>query len=372
MSGDRPGVMFVCAGIVLAVLLGTQASCASNHRPPGESRGSTELPSWHDGPARRAILEFVRRTTTHGSADFVPAAERIAVFDNDGTLWTEHPVPIQLAFALDSLRECVQERPELRSDPMVEAALNNDFSALLAGDRHEGLLRVIALTHAGYTTDEFRDRVNRWMDVARHPRFGTPYDRVTYAPMLELIRLLQGAGYKAYIVTGGGADFVRAVSERLYGIPPEQVVGTSTRTRFEWRDGTPVLVKTTEHLFVNDKEGKPVAIHQFIGRRPIACFGNSDGDKAMLEYTTVGNPLPSLGLLVHHTDEVREYAYDTVSTSSGRLAEALREAPGRGWAVVDMKIEWREVFGEGDRHPSHRRMPPARAQEKGHAGDARP
>jgi phosphoglycolate phosphatase-like HAD superfamily hydrolase len=301
------------------------------------------LPSWNESPAKTAILAFVAKTTTEGSADFIPPAERIAVFDNDGTLWPENPLPFQLAFALDSLKERLPANPTWKSDPIVQAALAGDASALLA-DHYQGLFHVLDLTHAGMTTDEFAASVANWLKTARHPRFNRPYDELAYQPMLEVLAYLRANGFKTFIVSGGGADFMRVWAERVYGIPPEQVVGSNSQTKFELRNGQPTLVKTTEHLFVDDKAGKPVGIHQFIGRRPVMCFGNSDGDQAMLEYTTIGNPHPSFGLLIHHTDAEREYAYDAQPKSSGKLITALADAPQRGWVVVEMARDWNTVF----------------------------
>jgi phosphoglycolate phosphatase-like HAD superfamily hydrolase len=309
------------------------------------STAADPLPSWNDGQPRQAILAFVSRVTKEGSPDFIPVPERIAVFDNDGTLWPENPAPFQAAFAFDELTRRVATEPSLASDPMVRAALDGDLGKLLAGEHLDGVLRILALTHSGMTTDEFRDAVEAWLASARHPRFGRRYDDLTYAPMQELLRLLRANGFKSFIVSGGGADFMRVWVERVYGIPPEQVVGSTARTTFELREGRPVLTKTLDHLFVNDKQGKPPGIHQFIGRRPVACFGNSDGDHAMLQYTAIANPRPSLGLIVHHTDAEREYAYDAVTKSTGRLVAALAEAPERGWVVVDMKRDWNAVFG---------------------------
>jgi phosphoglycolate phosphatase-like HAD superfamily hydrolase len=301
------------------------------------------LPSWNDTAPKKAILAFVDKVTRKGSTDFVPPAERIAVFDNDGTLWPEQPIPFQAAFVSDELKRRAPDEPTLAADPMVQAALAGDLATLLAGEHHDGLMRVIALTHAGMTTGDFQTRVETWLASARHPRFGKPYDQLTYQPMQELLRYLRARGFKTYIVSGGGADFMRVWSERVYGIPPEQVVGSTGRTTFELRDSGPVLVKTLDYLFVDDKAGKPVGIWQFIGRRPIACFGNSDGDQAMLQYTTIGNPRPSFGLIVHHTDAEREYAYDA-SAESGKLVAALQEAPQRGWSVVDMRTDWKRIF----------------------------
>ncbi len=302
------------------------------------------LPSWNDGPAKQDILAFLARVTKEGSSDFLPLAERIAVHDNDGTLWPENPMPFQAAFAIDELKRRILTEPKLASDEMVQAALSGDFAKLLKGRHFDGLMQVLALTHAGMTIDEFREAVEVWLTSAKHPRYGRRYDELTYVPMQELLRLLRANGFKNFIVSGGGADFMRVWVERVYGIPPEQVVGSTARTTFELRESGPVLTKTLDYLFVNDKQGKPVGIHQFIGRRPVICCGNSDGDHAMLQYTTINNPRPSFGLIVHHTDSEREYAYDAKTKSTGKLVEALKEAPKRGWLVVDMKQDWRTVF----------------------------
>jgi phosphoglycolate phosphatase-like HAD superfamily hydrolase len=307
-------------------------------------RSSAPIPSWNDGKAKQSIEAFVHRVATSGGKDFVPLAERIAVFDNDGCLWPENPMPFQLAFVIDELKRRVPSEPKLAADPMVQAALAGDLVKLLVGEHYDGLMRILALTHAGMTTDEFRATVEAWLGAAKHPQYGKPYDQVIYQPMQELLRYLRANGFKTFIVSGGGADFMRVWVERVYGIPPEQVVGSTARTTFELRESGPVLVKTLDHLFVDDKLGKPVGIHQFIGRRPIACFGNSDGDQAMLQYTTINNPRPSFGLIVHHTDGEREYAYDAKPTSSGKLVDALKEAPQRGWTVVSMKDDWKRIF----------------------------
>lgn len=311
-----------------------------NSTPP---LAADPLPSWHQRPAREFIIRYVTRVTQSGSADFIPPGERIAVFDNDGTLWPEHPMPFQAAFAFDSLKKMLPHRPDWQNDEFVSAALSGNAPALLA-DNYRGLFHVLGLTHAGITTDEFEQRVIEWLATARHPRFQRPYDRCVYQPMLEVLAYLRENGFRVYIVSGGGADFMRIWSERVYGIPPEQVIGSTSQVRFEFRDGQPVLVKTLDHLFVNDREGKPAGIHQRIGRRPVMCFGNSDGDKAMLEYTTIGNPRPSFGMIIHHTDDEREYAYDAHSASTGKLVEALAEAPAKGWTVVGMKDDWKTIF----------------------------
>lgn len=305
---------------------------------------SDPLPSWNDGSVKQSIITFVEKVTKQGSPDFVPVPERIAVFDNDGTLWPENPVPFQLAYVLDELKRRVPNEPKLAEDPMVQAALARDVAKLLAGEHHDGLLRIVALTHAGMTTVEFQKTVETWLASAKHPKFGKPYDQLTYQPMQEVLTYLRTNGFKTFIVSGGGADFMRVWSERVYGIPPEQVIGSTARTRFELRESGPVLIKTMDHAFVDDKAGKPVGIHQFLGRRPIACFGNSDGDLQMLQFTTINNPRPSFGLIVHHTDADREYAYDDKPKSSGKLIEAIKEAPNRGWSVVNMKTDWKKVF----------------------------
>lgn len=301
------------------------------------------LPSWNDSPRKQAIVDFVEQVTTKDSPDYVPPAERIAVFDNDGTLWCENPLPFQLLFALDSVKRQVSEDPKLSKKPMVKAALEGDSAKLLA-DGHRGLLEVIALTHAGMTTEEFGQKVEKWLQTARHPRFDRPYTECVYQPMRELLAYLRAHHFKTYIVSGGGQDFMRVWAEEVYGIPPEQVIGSHSLVKFAMQTDEPVLTKTMDSVYVDDKEGKPPAIHQFIGRRPIFCAGNSDGDKAMLEYTTIANPLPSFGLIVHHTDAQREYAYDANPKSSGKLVAALEDAAKRQWQVVDMERDWKEVL----------------------------
>jgi phosphoserine phosphatase len=328
--------------VVLLAMLTSLAGCRSDQG----AEKADPLPAWNDTAAKSSIVDFVRRVSTPDTPDFVPADDRIAVFDNDGTLWTEAPVPFQAAFVFDELKRRAPNEPELAADPMVQAALKGDVATLLAGDRHEGLLHVLALTHAGMTTDDFDQRVRDWMAVARHPRFDRPYDQLTYEPQLQLLNYLRDNGFRTYIVSGGGADFMRTFSQRVYGIPPEQVVGSTGTTRFEMRDGKPVLVKTMDYVFVDDKEGKPSGIHEFIGRRPILAVGNSDGDQAMLQYTTIDNPRPSLGVLIHHTDAEREYAYDANPPASGKLVTALQEAGPAGWTVVDMKNDWNTVFAD--------------------------
>lgn len=299
------------------------------------------LPSWNDGPARQAIVAFVAKVTMSGSPDFVPPAERIAVFDNDGTLWCEQPMYVQLAFALDRVKALADRRPEWKEKQPFKAVLENDAKALAATGEH-GLLELVMATHAELTTDEFEAIVRDWMATARHPKFDRPFTRCVYQPMLELLAYLRANGFKTFIVSGGGVEFMRVFAEEVYGIPPEQLIGSSVKTKFELRNGGPVLVRLPELDFIDDKAGKPVGIHKFIGRRPIAAFGNSDGDYEMLRYVTAG-PGTRLGMVIHHTDAQREFAYDRDS-HMGRLDRALDEAVQRGWTVVNMKADWNRVF----------------------------
>jgi hypothetical protein len=299
------------------------------------------LPSWNAGPAREAIVHFVERVTKPGGPDFVPPAERIAVFDNDGTLWSEQPMYVQLAFALDRVRELAPGHPEWKEQEPFRSALAGDLAAL-AKSGEKGLLELVMATHTGNTTDEFARIVEEWLARARHPKYGRPYTECVYQPMLELIRYLAANGFEVWIVSGGGVEFMRPWTGRVYGIPPQRVVGSSVKTKYELRDARPAIVRLPELDFLDDKAGKPVAIHRFIGQRPIAAFGNSDGDFEMLEWVTSG-PGARLGVLVHHDDAGREVAYDRTS-SFGRLDRGLDEAKSRGWTLVSMKRDWSRVF----------------------------
>lgn len=305
------------------------------------ARAQDALPSWNDGEARRAIMDFVEKTTTEGSPDFVPLAERIATFDNDGCLWAEQPVYFQLLFAIDRVKAMAADHPGWHEQEPFKSAIAGDMEGLMASGK-EGLAKILAASHTGMTTDEFADSVRRWLDTARHPTTGKKYTQMVYKPMLELLEYLRANGYKTFIVSGGGIDFLRVFAEEVYGIPPEQVVGTSVAAKYEVRDGVPVLVKQPEGLFVDDKEGKPVGIHQHIGRRPVFAAGNSDGDFQMLEYTTAGDGA-RFAMIVHHTDADREWAYDRDS-HIGRLERGLDEADERGWVVVDMALAWKTIF----------------------------
>ena len=299
------------------------------------------LPSWNDGASKRAITEFVAGVTGEGSKTYVPPPARIAVFDNDGTLWSEQPAYFQLLFALDRVKALAPKHPEWKTEQPFRAALEGDMEALAASGV-KGIVELVMATHAGNTTDEFQRIVREWVTTARHPRFQRPYTDLVYQPMLELLSYLRANGFKTFIVSGGGIEFMRPWTEEVYGIPPEQVVGSSIRTKFEMRDGGPVIVRLPEVDFIDDKAGKPVGIHKFIGRRPLAAFGNSDGDLQMLQWTAAGDG-PRFCLLVRHTDAQREWAYDRTS-HVGRLDKALDEAKAGGWTVVDMKKDWKRVF----------------------------
>lgn len=300
------------------------------------------LPSWNDTAPKKAIVAFVDRVTAENTPDFVPESERIAVFDNDGTLWVEHPMYTQLTFALDRVKTLAPENPEWKDQQPFKAVLEGDMQALAASGE-KGLVDIITTTHAGMTVDEFQTIVTDWLEKARHPRFDRPYTELVYQPMLELLAYLRANGFKTFIVSGGGVEFMRPWTEEVYGVPPEQVVGSSIKTEFIMRDGIPTLHRLPEVNFIDDKAGKPVGINAAIGRRPIAAFGNSDGDLQMLQWTTLGGTSPRFGLIVHHTDAEREYAYDR-QTEFGRLDEALDIAPINGWTVVDMKADWKEIF----------------------------
>lgn len=305
------------------------------------ARTADPLPSWNDGKTKQSIVEFVRKVTTKGSPDFVPPAERIATFDNDGTLWAEKPMYFQLLFALDRVKELSSLHPEWKDTEPFASLLKGDVKAALAGG-DKAILEIVMATHAGMTTTEFEKIVKDWIATAKHPETKRLYTEMVYQPMLELLAFLRAKGFKTFIVSGGGIEFMRPWAETVYGIPPEQIVGSSIKTRFEMREGGPVLVRLPEVNFIDDKEGKPVGINSHIGRRPVAAFGNSDGDQQMLEWTTGGQGA-RFALLVHHTDAEREWAYDKDS-SVGQLDKALTEAQAKGWTVVDMKRDWKVIY----------------------------
>jgi phosphoglycolate phosphatase-like HAD superfamily hydrolase len=307
------------------------------------ARSQTDpLPSWNEGAVKKSITDFVSRVTAQGSVDFVPAERRIATFDNDGTLWCEQPVYFQVAFAFDQLKVMAPRHPEWKTTQPFKAILDNDMQALAAAGE-KGLLQIMAVTHTGMTTDEFSKTVTDWIATARHPRFNRPYPELVYQPMLELLSYLRANGFKTFIVSGGGIEFMRPWVEKVYGIPPEQVVGSSGEVKFQFgADGKPELMKLAKIEFVDDGPGKPVGINRFIGRRPIFAFGNSDGDLQMLQWTMAGEGARLAGI-VHHTDGTREYAYDRQSRV-GKLDKALDAAAAKGWTVVDMKQDWKTVF----------------------------
>jgi phosphoglycolate phosphatase-like HAD superfamily hydrolase len=330
--------------VMIVLLLGcatpSQEPASRDPEPAAEATAAASLASWNDGAAREAIVGFVARVTDPASPDFVPEPERVATFDNDGTLWSEKPVYFQLLFAIDRIRELAAEHPEWQETQPFRGVLEGDLEAVAATGKH-GLLELVMATHTGMTTAEFEEIVERWLATARHPERDRPYTELVYQPMLELLDYLRAHGFKTFIASGGGIEFMRPWVEEVYGIPPEQVVGSSVKVELRERDGEPVLVRMPQLDFIDDKEGKPVGIHKFIGRRPIAAFGNSDGDFQMLEWATAGEG-PSLGVIVHHTDGEREWAYDRES-HVGRLARGLDEAAARGWVVVDMRKDWKTV-----------------------------
>jgi len=326
--------------LLVILLLATLPLTAACDRTP-TTADQDPLPSWNDTAAKQAIITFVQKVTTAGGADFVPPAERIATFDNDGTLWSEQPLYVQLMFAMDRVKALAPEHPVWRTTQPFEAVLANDMKALAAAGEH-GILELVMATHAGMTTAEFAQIVEEWLATAQHPRFERSYTDLVYQPMLELLDYLRANDFKTFITSGGGIAFMRPWVESVYGIPPEQVIGSSIVTNFAMRDDGPVLVREPKIDFIDDKEGKPVAINKFIGRRPIAAFGNSDGDLQMLQWTAAGEG-ERLMLLVHHTDADREWAYDRKSPI-GRLDKALEEANQRGWTVVDMQRDWRVIY----------------------------
>ena len=299
------------------------------------------LPSWNDGPTKSSITDFVREVTTEGSDQFVSPAERIAVFDNDGTLWSEQPAYAQLSFAIDRVKVLAPEHPEWKSMQPFKAVLDGDLAGLAASGE-KGLLELVMATHAGDSPEEFKKTVSEWLAVARHPRFDRPYTEMVYQPMLELLSYLRANNFKIYVVSGGGVDFMRAFAQETYGIAPEQVIGSRIKKGLEMRNGIPTVVRQPQIEFINDKAGKPVAIDTHVGRRPIAAFGNSDGDHQMLQWTAAGNGL-RLMVLVHHTDGDREWAYDR-NSPIGHLDKALDEANQKGWTVVDMQKDWNRIY----------------------------
>jgi len=344
MISSRP-ILSACvlACVAVAILLIACGSPAEEAQGfvPASSSDDDSLPSWNEGPAKRAIVGFVKRVAEPGSPDYVPESERIAVFDNDGTLWSEQPLYFQGMFAFDQIRRMAADHPEWQEEGPFKAVLSND-PAQLAALGEQDFLQIIEVTHSGMTVREFRQIVNNWVSTARHPRFDVPYTEVVFQPMLELLDHLREKGFQTFIVSGGGVEFMRVFSDDVYGIPADQVVGSSSETEFEIRDGKSVIVRQPGVHFLNDKAGKPVGINRFIGKRPILAFGNSDGDLQMLQYTAGGDGATFMGL-VRHDDADREWAYDRES-HIGRLDKALDEAEEDGWTVVSMKSDWNRIF----------------------------
>jgi phosphoglycolate phosphatase-like HAD superfamily hydrolase len=310
---------------------------------------SDPLPSWNDTATKKSIVAFVERVTDPRLPDFVPPAARIATFDNDGTLWAEQPIYFQAIFAFDRVKQLAPQHPEWSQQEPFASVLKGDRKGALAGGE-KALLEMVMATHAGMSTEEFNQIVIEWLGTAKHPQTKRPYTEMVYQPMLELLAYLRANGFKTFIVSGGGIEFMRPWVERVYGIPPEQVVGSSIKTKYEVRDDKPALVRIPELNFIDDKAGKPVGINQHIGRRPIIAFGNSDGDFEMLEWTTAGQS-PRFGLLVHHDDAQREWAYDRDS-QVGHLARGLDQGPRLGWTIVSMKDDWAVIFPFDKRSPS--------------------
>ena len=326
--------------VLLTILLAC-AVCVFAAAQPASRKSTDPLPSWNDGASKSAIISFVAKVTGEGSPDYVKPEERIAVFDNDGTLWCEQPAYFQLLFAFDEVKRMAPEHSEWKEKEPFKSILAGDMKGAMSGG-DKAILEVVAATHAGMSTEQFAQNVKKWLATAQHPKFKRPFNTCIYHPMVEVLAYLRANGFKTFIVSGGGVEFMRPWVEEAYGIPPEQVVGSSGEVNFEFKDGKSVLTKESKVEFIDDGPGKPVGINRFIGRRPLMAFGNSDGDRQMLEYTTSG-PGARFGLLVHHTDGEREFAYDRQSPF-GKLDKALDEAATAGWTVVDMKKDWNVIF----------------------------
>ncbi len=321
------------------------ASCTPKEKQPDRETSTNDpLSSWHEGPTKQAIINFVTNTTKEGSVDFIPVADRIACFDNDGTLWSEQPMYFQFAFALDQVKVMAPQHPEWKNKQPFKALLEGDLKTALAGGE-KALLEIVMATHSGMTTEEFDKTVIDWMATAKHPKTGKHYNEMIFQPLVELLNYLRTNGYKTFIVSGGGVDFMRPWVEQAYGIPPNQVVGSSIKVKYDTLNGKPVLIKLPELNFIDDKQGKPVGIHQHIGKRPVFTVGNSDGDYAMLQWTTTATGYPRFGMIIHHTDSVREWAYDRDS-HIGKLEKGLDDAAKYNWKIVDMKEEWKNIYPE--------------------------
>ena len=333
--------------VLLVAFLAMQIGCRQQDAQPAadtlavEAAAVDPLPSWNEGATKQSILNFVEAVTTEGSPDFIPVADRIATFDNDGNLWSEQPVYFQLVFAMDQVKAMAPDQPEWKDQQPFKALLEDDREALMA-EGEAGLLKLVMASHAGMTQEEFQNSVKAWLETARHPRFDRPFTNLVYQPMLELLAYLRANGFTTFIVSGGGIDFMRPWVEEVYGIPPHQVVGSSIKSEFDYNDGNPVIRKLPELDFIDDKAGKTVGIEKYIGKKPIFASGNSDGDLQMMQYTA-SNPKGAFMLYLHHTDGDREWAYDRES-HVGRLDKGLDEAEKNGWTVIDMKTDWKVIY----------------------------
>ncbi|MGB5694347.1 MAG: HAD family hydrolase [Polyangiales bacterium] len=344
------GIHACVLGFVVSALLSW--SCAGSRQPGAEEPKANgkvaavvdPLPSWNDTAAKARILDFVRVVTDPDNPAFVERSERIATFDNDGTLWVEQPVYAEMAFALYRVKDLAKVHPEWTTQQPFQAVLEGDRDALIAAGNH-GLIEIIMASHTGMSTTLFETIATEWIRDALHPKFEKPYTELAYLPQLELLRYLEANGFETFIVSGGSVEFMRTYTEETYGIPPERVIGSSIETRYEVQGGKPSLLRLPEISFIDDKAGKPIGIYKRVGRRPILAFGNSDGDFEMLQWTTMGSTGPRLGLILHHDDAEREYAYDRDSRV-GQLSRALDAAPDASWVVVSMKNDWNTVFPE--------------------------
>lgn len=324
-------------------LLGCESDTPVSGQLESSSASEESLSSWNEGSTKQAIVDFIDKTTTVGNPDFIPEADRIAVFDNDGTLWSEQPMYFQLAYAIDFVKKEAPDHPEWKEKEPFKSLLEGNLTKVLAGGEH-ALVQLVMASHAGMSAEEFESSVTQWLSTAVHPKTGKPYQEMIYQPMIELLEFLRAHQYKTFIVSGGGVDFMRVWAEKAYGIPPYQVIGSSIKSAYEVVDGKPTIVKLPELNFIDDKEGKPIGIHQHIGKRPVLAAGNSDGDYQMLDYTTSGTGL-RFGMIVHHTDSIREFAYDRGS-SIGRLEKGLDDAKAKGWLVIDMAKDWKTIYPE--------------------------
>lgn len=334
------------SALLLIVLAGLIISCQQQHKTVSLKTttvaATDPLPSWNEGATKNAIIDFVSKTTKEGSEDFIPVSDRIACFDNDGTLWSEQPMYFQFDFILDRVKALEPQHPDWKNTQPFKAVLESDLKTVLAGG-NKSYTELLLATHSGTTTDEFEKIVKDWLTTSKHPLSHRPYTEMVFQPMLELLSYLRANGYKTFIVSGGSIDFMRPWTESVYGIPPEQVVGTSLKETYEMHGSIPVIVLQPEMNFHNDKANKPVCIQQYIGRRPVFAAGNSDGDYEMLQWTTTATGYPRFGMFVHHTDSIREWRYDRTS-SIGHLERGLDDAAKYNWLIVDMKNDWKVIY----------------------------